>query len=179
MADREAIAIVELNGLPTAIAFADTAVKAANIKLIGYELSKGEGLVTVKFNGNVGAIKAAVDAGSAVATKLGGVYGKLIIPRPSKSLEKMIRNKETVGYQEFVCSELTDCDLVNSAQISNGVLEIDGEILIDEKDYPINIDEKPLGREVTCNLCHNPECTRKKGEPRSSCIEYSTEKNKQ
>lgn len=118
MAENEAIAIVELNGLPTAIAFADTAVKAANVKLIGYELSKGEGLVSVKIEGNVGAIKAAVDAGSVTAAQVGGVYGKIIIPRPSESLERMIRNNETVGYDESGCEVTIDSLIVDSNQES-------------------------------------------------------------
>lgn len=160
MAKSEAIAIVELNGLPTAIAFADTAVKAANVKLIGYELSKGEGLVAVKIKGNVGAIKAAVDAGSVTAAQVGGVYGRIIIPRPSESLERMIRNKKTVGYDESGYDVTNDSFTADSNQEST----INEEVIIYE-----------MENKVTCNLCHKLECKRKKGEPRSICVEFSKE----
>lgn len=168
MAENEAIAIVELHGLPTAIAFADTAVKAANVKLIGYELSKGEGLVSVKIKGNVGAIKAAVNAGSVTAALVGGVYGKIIIPRPSESLERMIRNKETVGYDESGCDVSDDSLIVDS----NQEVTIKEEVIICVVDNQNNDNEK-IEIKVTCNLCHKPECKRKKGEPRSVCIEFS------
>jgi len=95
----DALAIVECISLPTAIAFADAAVKAADVNLIGYELPKGAGLVTVKLSGNVSAVKAAAEAGIALAKTITGVAGYTIIPRPSEYLDVLIRNGETIGYE--------------------------------------------------------------------------------
>jgi microcompartment protein CcmL/EutN len=63
--------------------------KAANVSLVGYE-KIGSGLVTVMVRGDVGAIKAAVDAGSAAASKIGTVVSTHVIPRPHSDTEKIL-----------------------------------------------------------------------------------------
>lgn len=67
---QEALGMVETKGLVSAIEAADTMVKSANVTLVGYE-KIGSGLVTVMVRGDVGAVKAATDAGSAAASKVG------------------------------------------------------------------------------------------------------------
>jgi len=99
-----AVAVVEVAGLPTAIACADAMVKAANVTLIGYEITKGgPGMVNVKICGDVGAVQAAVDAGCAVANQITRVMSKVIMPRPHTDLEKMLleRNKEAFFSRNF------------------------------------------------------------------------------
>ena len=64
---QQALGLIETVGLPVAIEAADAALKAANVTLIGYEKTKGGGLIVVKLRGDVGAIKAAVEAGVASA----------------------------------------------------------------------------------------------------------------
>ena len=64
---RQALGMIEAVGLPVAITAADAAVKSANVKLVGYELAKGSGMILIKVVGDVGAVKAAVEAGSAAA----------------------------------------------------------------------------------------------------------------
>ena len=73
-------------------------VKAANVKLIGYE-KIGSGLVTVMVRGDVGATKAATDAGAAAAGKVGQVVSVHVIPRPHSDVEKYYprRNKQKLG----------------------------------------------------------------------------------
>ena len=68
--------------------------KAANVVLVGYE-KIGSGLVTVMLRGDVGAVKAAVDAGSAAAGKVGSVVSTHVIPRPHSDVEKIL--PKTVG----------------------------------------------------------------------------------
>jgi microcompartment protein CcmL/EutN len=63
--------------------------KAANVSLVGYE-KIGSGLVTVMVRGDVGAVKAAVDAGSAAASKIGTVVSTHVIPRPHSDTEKIL-----------------------------------------------------------------------------------------
>ncbi|NPV69157.1 MAG: ethanolamine utilization microcompartment protein EutM [Firmicutes bacterium] len=85
----EALGMVETKGLVGAIEAADAMVKAANVTLIGYE-KIGSGLVTVMVRGDVGAVKAATDAGAAAAQKVGEVVSVHVIPRPHTDTEKIL-----------------------------------------------------------------------------------------
>ena len=85
----EALGMVETRGLVAAIEAADAMVKAANVTLIGSE-KIGSGLVSVMVRGDVGAVKAAVDAGGAAASKLGEVIALHVIPRPHTDVEKLL-----------------------------------------------------------------------------------------
>ncbi len=85
----EALGMVETKGLVGAIEAADAMVKAANVSLVGYE-KIGSGLVTVMVRGDVGATKAAVEAGSAAAAVVGTVVSTHVIPRPHSDTEKII-----------------------------------------------------------------------------------------
>jgi microcompartment protein CcmL/EutN len=85
----EALGMIETKGLIGAIEAADAMVKAANVVLAGYE-KIGSGLVTVMVNGDVGAVKAAVDAGAAAARNVGEVISVHVIPRPHGDVEKIL-----------------------------------------------------------------------------------------
>ena len=76
---------------------ADTALKSANVKLIGIELSKGFGMVTVKIAGDVGAVKAAVSSAKAAAEQVNQVVSVKVIARPSNALDLLIFSPDTVG----------------------------------------------------------------------------------
>ena len=89
----EALGMVETRGLVPAIEAADAMVKAANVKLVGYE-KIGSGLVTVMVRGDVGATKAATDAGAAAARKVGEVVSIHVIPRPHADVEKILPKAE-------------------------------------------------------------------------------------
>ena len=102
MARHEAIGFVETFGLAAAIACADAGVKGANVELLGYEYTKGGGMCTVKFAGNVGACKAAVAAGKraaeAVNGTLNGTKSTLLKARPADGIKDLlIYNAENVG----------------------------------------------------------------------------------
>ena len=84
-----ALGLVETKGLVAAIEAADAMVKAANVHLVGYE-KIGSGLVTVMVRGDVGAVKAATDAGSAAAGKVGQVVSVHVIPRPHTDVESIL-----------------------------------------------------------------------------------------
>ena len=85
----EAIGMVETRGLTAAIEAADSMVKAAQVTLIGTE-KIGSGLVTVMVRGDVGAVKAAVEAGAANASRLGELVATHVIPRPHQDVEKIL-----------------------------------------------------------------------------------------
>ena len=85
----EALGMVETRGLVAAIEAADAMVKAANVILIGTE-KIGSGLVSVMVRGDVGAVKAATEAGGAAAARLGEVVATHVIPRPHSDVEKIL-----------------------------------------------------------------------------------------
>ena len=85
----EALGMVETRGLVAAVEAADAMVKAANVTLIGSEMI-GSGLVTGMVRGDVGAVKAAVEAGGSAASKLGEVIALHVIPRPHNDVEKLL-----------------------------------------------------------------------------------------
>ena len=89
MANANALGMVETKGLVGAIEAADAMVKAANVNLVGYE-KIGSGLVTVMVRGDVGAVKAAVDAGAVAARAVGEVVSLHVIPRPHIDTERII-----------------------------------------------------------------------------------------
>ena len=86
---QEALGMIETRGLVAAVEAADAMVKAAEVTLIGTE-KIGSGLVSVMVRGDVGAVKAAVDAGSANASKLGELIAVHVIPRPHTDVEKIL-----------------------------------------------------------------------------------------
>jgi len=85
----EALGMIETKGLVSAIEAADAMVKAANVILIGKEYI-GAGLVTVSVRGDVGAVKAATDAGAAAARRVGELISVHVIPRPHEEVEKIL-----------------------------------------------------------------------------------------
>ncbi|OGT93380.1 MAG: ethanolamine utilization protein EutM [Gemmatimonadetes bacterium GWC2_71_9] len=85
----EALGLIETKGLVGSIEAADAMVKAANVKLIGKE-KVGGGYVTVMVRGDVGAVKAATDAGAAAAERVGELVSVHVIPRPHAELEQLL-----------------------------------------------------------------------------------------
>lgn len=89
----KALGIIETRGLTAAIEAADTMLKAANVTLVKTE-KIGSGLVSVVIQGDVGAVKAAVEAGAESASRLGEVLAINVIPRPVEELRKMLELAE-------------------------------------------------------------------------------------
>ena len=85
----EALGMIETRGLVAAIEAADAMCKAANVELVGTE-KIGSGLVTIMVRGDVGAVKSAVESGSAAASKLGELVATHVIPRPHGDVEKIL-----------------------------------------------------------------------------------------
>ncbi len=83
----EALGMIECMGLVAMIEAADAMVKAANVTLVGYEKIDA-GLVTAIVRGDVAAVKAAVDAGAAAASRVGQVVSTHVIPRPAAELDE-------------------------------------------------------------------------------------------
>ena len=89
MSGTQALGMIETKGLVASIEAADAMVKAANVTLIGKE-HVGGGLVTIMVRGDVGAVKAATDAGAAAAERVGELLAVHVIPRPHGDVEYIL-----------------------------------------------------------------------------------------
>lgn len=196
--NKEALGVIETVGMAAAIQAADTCVKSANVELIGYELSKGSGLVTIKIRGNVGAVKAAVDAAKISAAKINKVYASLIIPRPAENIDGIIESEETIGIKskevEIKKSIEEENKLENIVDVEENIEDKveDNDASLDSPRSPEAFQEEKVSNEKeqgkesahddsllneqenseVCNICHDPACTRKKGQPKTLCINY-------
>lgn len=161
---KNALGLMETVGLAAAIEAADAAVKSANVTLIGVELTKGDGMVVVKIEGDVGAVKAAVEAGTQAAMKVSRVFSTKVIPRPSHELDRMVFSKETKGYQAAK-PEVVVQEVIN--EVPEEVVEVAPE----ETNYEAPSPDP--SREGECNYCQDPACPRRKGDPRDWCIHHA------
>lgn len=117
----QALGMIETKGLIGAIEAADAMTKAANVTLIGKE-KVGSGLITVMITGDVGAVKAAVDAGAAAAEQVGHLVGVHVIARPHDEIESILK-KEVV--EKDVIEETTE-------EVVEEVIEITPNIISEE-----------------------------------------------
>jgi ethanolamine utilization protein EutM len=196
---RNALGLIEVVGMTAAIVAADTAVKSANVRLLGYENAKGGGMITVKFEGDVGAVKAALESASAAASKVNRIISKHLIPRPSAEIEKMTipKSKAPLDKQSESLPEVEkELEIANTVEISNQVVleahVIEEEVSVEkqdpEKQEDVVMEEQTEKKFVeqdepaelllevddheVCNICKDPNCTRRKGEARTMCIHY-------
>ena len=187
---RQALGMIEAVGLPVAITAADAAVKSANVKLVGYELAKGSGMILIKVVGDVGAVKAAVEAGSAAAARVGRIVATHVIPRPHQELDCILLTKETVGVEpaaavEAPPEEQAEMEAEEEPPIAAEPAEetqeealAEPESMIDEELETVEEEQELLSEEPaadpadSCNLCHDPNCPRRKGDPRNTCLHY-------
>lgn len=201
----QSLGLIEVVGLAAALEAADAAVKAANVELIGYELTKGGGLVLIKLCGDVGAVTAGVEAGRMAASKVNKVWSTLVIPRPHQQLSCIFRKEQTIGVknqpttlvsidnQVFVMkdSQISEQFEGNYHSMSDTEAEEQTEAQSKEKDANLveQVGEDPSSEldhgdvsmefEKTekkptdiCNLCNDPACHRKKGDPKITCIYF-------
>jgi ethanolamine utilization protein EutM len=198
---RNALGLIEVVGMTAAIVAADTAVKSANVRLLGYENSKGGGMITVKFEGDVGAVKAALEAASTAASRVNRIVSKHLIPRPSDEIEKMTNPKSKVSKEMATVAE-KEAEVAVSVKNIEKVIEEEQELTkeeeVQEEESPVEVvmEEQPEKKSVEqddqgnvstnedddplleandqeiCNICKDPKCTRRKGEARTMCIHY-------
>lgn len=93
----EALGMIETKGFVGGVEAADAMVKAANVQLVGKEYI-GAGYMTIFVRGDVGAVKAATDAGAAAARRVGELISVHVIPRPHDSVEKILPKGGKVGH---------------------------------------------------------------------------------
>lgn len=183
---QEALGLIEVIGLPVALEAADTCLKSSNIQLIGYE-KVTSGLVTIKIQGDVGAVNAAIEAAKVSATKIGPVVSTLVIPRPATGIHGFIYSSEPLLAEDDsmeISVQKIDTPISN---LKSGLAETTSVSPLEDvqsEDQEFEEPEEPevmqdehqneeyLDQEYTCNLCHDPNCPREKGQPRRQCIHY-------
>lgn len=171
---QQALGLIETIGLIAAIEAADAAVKAADVRLVGYELARrGRGMTTVKLLGDVAAVKAAVDAGNAAASRVGKVVSVHVIPRPHEESTMLITTQDTVGC-ETKKNRNREKEAVekeeDAGRVSGEAVGLQGETGQESEGSPA--EETKV---ATCNLCRDPACPRNKGEPHTYCLYYEKE----
>lgn len=205
----QALGMIETIGLPTAIASADAATKAANVQLLGYDLATG-GLVTVKLRGDVGAVQAAVRAGAQVGMQVGQVVSTHVIPRPHVDLESMtaqlVRGPAVVSTPEPAAVKPRQPRKKKEAPAPVPVAEPEASVLVEETPLPVVVAQEVIVDEAgdvtfveemveaeetgeifaeeiaveaasvaaveVCNLCADPACPRRRGQPRRLCMHW-------
>jgi len=224
----QSLGLLEVAGLLPAISVADAMAKTANVQIIAVEEAKGNGWMTVKIEGSVDAVNAAIDAGVVIAKEMNVLISKKVIARPDKAISKMFGSvKEEEGDAKHESSPDADVlvqDVEKDALENVQTVELQSEIAPDqevsetnviiaeevkEADVPLaettedvipevnvafaeepyeevtdHVTEETIFAEdsvadspmdelgITCNLCMDPRCTRKKGEFKTSCLHY-------
>jgi ethanolamine utilization protein EutM len=160
-----ALGMIEVKGLVGAIEAADAMVKAANVTLIGRELV-GAGLVTVMVRGDVGAVKAATEAGAVAASRVGELISVHIIPRPHEEVESILPHPfynndkikiESSNYKDMVVktavqpqefSENQKLDLLD--EIKREMVEVEKLSVVELRKYARTIKNLSIkGREIS------------------------------
>ena len=113
MAVTQALGMIETKGLVASIEAADAMVKAANVTLVGKE-HVGGGLVTVMVRGDVGAVKASVDAGAAAAERVGELISVHVIPRPHEEVAVTARQPAASAPMQVDMEECSDSTVTYS-----------------------------------------------------------------
>lgn len=163
---QNALGLIEVLGMPAAVEAADTCMKSANVQLIGYENVTG-GIVTVKIQGDVGAVKSAIDAAKISAERINTVLNTLVIPRPSEGIHSMIfsekiervteieesisgqtstSNQESEEVESEVEIELED-STKNEIELEDSIMnevELEVSIMNEENTGLIEIDPSPI-----------------------------------
>ncbi|MXF49037.1 BMC domain-containing protein [Raoultella sp. Lac2] len=105
----QSLGLIETVGLTAAVEAADAAIKSANVELVGYELTKGGGLVTIKLTGEVGAMNAAVSAGVAAASRVGQVYAWKVIARTVAGIDSLVASSQTCDVLPEPAAPVAEC----------------------------------------------------------------------
>ncbi len=188
----KSLGYVECNGLSGAIVAADRMLKTADVNLSSIQNTKGNGWVTLQVSGELSAVTVAVEA---VKDYLPDVYvTSTVIGRPASGLDSLgktdllnqtPKKKEankpvepTITIQpesvkdsiEEKVDEHADEPSIEDRELANDSKTVDGP---DDKDQDVSSNEK-----VTCNMCGDPKCPRKLGEPHKKCIHYNELKKK-
>lgn len=117
----KALGLIETKGITGAIAALDAALKTAQVELINRQKVKG-GIVTIEIEGDVAAVKVAVDAGAAVAESLGTLLATHVIARPDTSIENILAKQTSELKQEEIIEEVKE-EIIETTETTEVIKE--------------------------------------------------------
>lgn len=162
---QEALGLVETVGISTAIEVADVMVKAANVSLLELENSRGSGYMTVKIVGDVGAVKAAVDAAKAAGIKYGNFVSASVIARPADGMASVFCNPKMTYDRKNGYNKNYNKPVEKKEEKKEAVPEVKPELKVEPK-----LDSKEEPKEPV-----KPEQkTEEKAEPKKETSKTST-----
>lgn len=180
-----ALGLIEVVGKLAALEAADVALKAANVTLLGVENATGA-LITVKLTGDVGAVKAAVDAARMAARRVGTVIATQVLPRPAQGIYPLLTAEAPAGgdqppvmaaeepvSQECVGEALSPVEVTEPAVVPVPEADEPPEEVAEEEQEAAYLSaetEAEADSRATCNICHDPVCPREKGQSVKLCI---------
>lgn len=167
---KQALGLIECAGLTAAVEAADTAVKSANVTLVGYELACGDGWTTVKILGDVGAVKAAVQSAKAAASNVNAVVATQVIARPAESLEALVINKRTLGSMPGARADVKGNSPLSASYVppkpkEAPAAEAAKDVPSVKPDEPVEAEPKPVAPEAEKAEAEKPEAEPKPAEP--------------
>ena len=192
---RRSLGLLEVAGLLSAITTSDVMLKTANVHLLAIEKAKGNGWTTVKIEGSVDAVHAAVDAGIVMAKQMNAFVSSKVIARPDEAVFKLfgLNQIKACEKQEDIAASEPEMESMEPAENREEVELVLEEDEVEEVVITLDVaeEEEPVTEEVvitldvvcdtevtaeeptpvaTCNLCQDSACIRKKGEPKSRCL---------
>lgn len=166
-----ALGYIECNGLSGAIVVADKMLKTADIELTSIQNTRGYGWIALEISGDIAAVSVAVET---IKTTLPDIYvTSAVFGSPSVGLDKL---GETDLFKHDNKKVEAAANL-NQQQVEEPV-QHDTENVNILKDDTLNINITDDNETITCNLCGDPACPRKLGEPHKNCIHYNEFKSK-
>lgn len=151
----QSLGLIETVGLTVAVEAADAAIKSANVELVGYELTKGSGLVTIKLTGEVGAMNAAVSAGVAAASRVGQVYAWKVIARTATRIDSLIASSQTCGTPPEPTAPAAEC-LPAAAEVPDATIAVVNITSPAQSASCLAFEESP-GVELPASLAAEPD----------------------
>jgi len=175
---RRSLGLLEVAGLLSAMTTADAMLKTANVHLLAMEKAKGNGWTTVKIEGSVDAVNAAVDAGVVMAKQMNAFVSSKVIARPDEAVFKLfgLNQVEAQVKQEKIAASEPEMESMEPAENREEVELVLEEDEVEEVVITLDVvcDTEVTAEEptpvATCNLCQDSACIRKKGEPKSRCL---------
>ena len=200
--DGYALGLIETRGKLAAIEAADVALKSANVALCGVENATGA-LITVKVVGDVGAVRAAVDAAKARASLLGDVIATRVLPRPAAGIGPLLKAGPVSPFLKSPSGGIDSVSPVGGREpggeerwrepgAASGILAgskggeapapAPASLPPEEAPGAVETGDAPEtvvdARAATCNICNDPACSREKGEPSNRCLHGKKKRTK-
>ncbi len=189
---KTSLGLLEVAGLALAIKVADTMAKAANVEIAGIEKTNGSGWMLVTITGDVAAVSSAITNGAELARRENGWVADRVIARPADALADWLTTREQPAVIEAPADKAAESandanpaaddtapateapagKAAESASVVTPTPAAAGEAKAAAmaRYTPKILSGLPGVEAGTCNLCHDPACPRRKGEPRAACI---------